>query len=83
MIKIQIVVGLICLIMAILNIVFRHRLSKSHWITVPGGFGGKSFEEKFGIEKAPKIMFLFGLIFLILGFALFLTGILGVDISNN
>lgn len=79
----QVVIGILTLIISLLIILFRAPLAKSHLLTIPGAFGGKSFEEKFGKEKGQKYLVFFALLFVLLGILLLLTGILDVDIVRK
>ena len=73
------IVGIITIIISVVIIFFRKSVSKSNLITVPAGFGGKSFQEKFGTEKGSKYMLYFGLLFLLLGLFVFFLGFFRVS----
>ena len=83
MIILQVIVGIINIILGLLIVMFRNSLSKSHFIVRPRAISGKSFEERYGTERGTKLMLLFGLFVLMLGFIVMITGILDVNITTK
>jgi len=78
MIEIEVFLGLINVVIGLLIIYFRKSISKSHLITFPQGFGGKSMQENFGESKGIKAVIIIGLIFLISGSIIAVAGILNI-----
>jgi len=75
------ILGTLSFLSGLFIIIFKNSFSRSHFITVPAGFGGKSFQEKFGKDKGSNYMALFGLIFVILGIILIIAGIFNLNLS--
>ena len=75
--------GLIGVVISLLVIIFRRGLSHFRFISIPKGFGGKSFSEQFGEQKGVKAMGVFGLIMLTLSIFVLLAGLLGIELPRK
>ncbi len=71
---ISLIIGVFISLPGVLILFFARSISKSHFITIPAGFGGKSFAEKFGEKRGSQYMKYFGLIFIIFGAIVSLQG---------
>jgi len=89
MIVYEIVSGIISLLIGLLIMVYRKNLTK-----MPGTrtiidrpkkvFGlGRTFEERYGSDNAPKWVFAFGLIIALVGLMILIFGLLGINIINK
>ncbi|MFH1307532.1 MAG: hypothetical protein ABIH72_01640 [archaeon] len=81
MISSNIIRGIINIVIGLAIIIFRSYFSKSHTITIPKGFKGKSFEEKLGKNKGRKLMLAIGIFLLVIGGIFLIAEILGINLE--
>ena len=79
----EVISGLIGGVFSLLVLLFRRALAHSHFITVPKGFGGKSFVERFGEDKGAKMMAVFGVVMFLLSSVVLIAGLLGIELPRK
>jgi hypothetical protein len=75
-------IGSIITLVGLVMVLSKNWLARSHLITFPMGFGGKSFEENWGEDKGRKYMFILGFSVLLVGAIILITSFLGINIFS-